>query len=99
MRITVAKGAKLNPAPPVTERLLSTQQSMTERGKTELYDNGQDVNNHSIDMPLQALVLTGRIVQIQDVEQGEVYAAKSTSTRINISDKGITQTIAVERPL
>ena len=99
MRINVARKSQNNPAPAVTEKLLSTQQSMTERGKTELYSDGEDVNIHSLSMPLQALILTGDIVEVQDTDQGEVWRSKNTATSLTISDKGIEQTVTVERAL
>lgn len=99
MRITVARKTQNNSAPAVTEKLLSTQQSMTERGKKELYSDGEDVNIHSLSMPLESLILTGDIVEVQDTDQGEVWRAKNTATSISITDSGIEQTTTVERPL
>jgi len=99
MRITIARKTQNNPAPAVTEKLLSTQQAMIERGKTELYSNGEDVNIHNLSMPLQSLIKTGEIVEVQDTDQGEVWRAKNTATSISISANGINQTTSLERPL
>ena len=99
MRITVAISTKNNAAPPVTERVLSTQESLTARAVTELYSNGSDVNNHGVSMPLQSLILPGDIVETHDVDQGDVWRARNKSVQLSISAKGVQQTIALERPL
>lgn len=99
MRITVAISTKNNAAPPVTERVLSTQESLTARAVTALYDNGADINKHTVAMPLQNLILSGEVVEVNDVDQGDVWRARNKSTQLSISDKGVQQTIVLERPL
>lgn len=99
MRILVAQDTNYNPAPPVTERLLSSVGALTARGKTEIYSNGGDVNNHSLNMPLQAIIYTGQIVTVDDNEQGEQWRGKATSVQLEITQVGIRQTINVERHL
>ena len=99
MRITVAINTTDNAAPPVTERILSTQEALTARGKSELYSKAGDVNEHSVSMPLQSLILPSDIVQVSDAAQGETWVARNKSCSISISDKGITQNISLERPV
>lgn len=99
MRIIVAINSKNNAAPPVTEKTLSTQQALISRAKTELYSQGPDVNNYDIEMALNNLILPGQIIEVQDVEQGETWRGKNKSTSIYISDKSITLSTSIERPL
>ncbi len=95
MRITVAIESTNNPAPSITEPLLTTQDGLIMRGKTELYDK-LSVNEHSQDIPFSEPIEPGKIIKSTDHELGKITSGRCISSTISVVGEKLNQSIAFE---
>jgi len=100
MRTSVTLGTKESPAESITEPLLSDTQSLIGRGKAELYKNGWDMLDVSIELD-GAAQLPEPTDEIGITEQGVGlgYEGVVTSYSISVSKSGTKLSVGLERPI
>jgi len=96
MRITVSRQPADNPADPVVEPLLTTQEAMVERGRNELDDASSNRFTTRLQLPFKMLIQPGDLIEVQSTQ--ETWRGKVLSTGVSIDRNAINQTLTIERP-
>lgn len=99
MRIKVARFDDNNAADLIVDELLSTELAMRERGRNELDEQQFSRSIYSISLPLNHDMRPGQIIEVNELESGEVWRGKVQSVSLSVNSPRITQTIKVDRAL
>ena len=97
MRITVSIPPAESAAPPIVEPMLTSAESLAERGRQALYETAWPRQIADIEIPLTDPILKpGSIIEVEDISgnwKGKITAVSISATPDEIS----TQSLTIER--
>jgi hypothetical protein len=99
-RVIVHLGTQLKEAPAITEPMLSSEDSLVDRGKAELYHECVDRYTVDIDFALySAIPFPGDIIKIKEDSLNLEYLGVVTSFSISQSTSSLELQGTIERPI